>query len=114
MARLGMASGSRTVVVSAPAYGLSISSPPRAELGRYRAEQGLVASGDRSSARLYPERWARGARHGAAKLTDEQVAEIRARYAVGEAPITRLAAEYGVGTSQIWRIVTGQSRQPAP
>ena len=85
-----------------------------AELGRYRAEQGLAASGDRSPARLYPERWARGARHGAAKLTDEQVAEIRARYAAGEAPITRLAAEYGVGTSQIWRIVTGQSRRSAP
>ena len=85
-----------------------------AELGRYRAEQGLAASGDRSPARLYPERWARGERQGSAKLSDEQVAAIRARYAARAAPITRLAAEYGVGTSQIWRIVTGQSRQPAP
>jgi hypothetical protein len=84
-----------------------------AELGRYKAEQGLVASGDRSPARLYPERWARGARHGTAKLTDEQVAEIRARYATGQAPTTRLAAEYGVGTSQIWRIVSGQNWRPA-
>ena len=85
-----------------------------AEAGRYKAEQGLMASGDRSPARLYPERWARGERQGSARLSDEQVAAIRARYAAGEAPITRLAREYGVGTSQIWRIVTGQSRQPAP
>jgi hypothetical protein len=83
-----------------------------AEAGRYKAEQGLMASGDRSPARLYPERRARGERQGSAKLRDEQVAAIRARYVAGEAPITRLAREYGVGTSQIWRIVTGQSRQP--
>jgi hypothetical protein len=64
--------------------------------------------------RVHPARRARGERQGSAKLTDEQVAEIRARYAAGEDPITRLAAEYGVGTSQIWRIVTGQSRRSAP
>ncbi len=82
-----------------------------AEAGRYKAEQGLAASGDRSAARLHPERRARDERHGSAKLTDQQVEAIRARYAAREAPITRLAAEYGVGTSQIWRIVTGQSRR---
>jgi hypothetical protein len=85
-----------------------------AEAGRYKAEQGLMASGDRSPARLYPARWARGERQGSAKLTDVQVVAIRARYAAREAPITRLAREYGVGTSQIWRIVTGQNRRPAP
>jgi hypothetical protein len=85
-----------------------------AEAGRYKAEQGLMASGDRSPARLYPERRARGERQGSAKLSDGQVAAIRARYVAGEAPITRLAWEYGVGTSQIWRIVTGQSRRPTP
>ena len=85
-----------------------------AEAGRYKAERGLMASGDRSPARRYPERWARGERQGSAKLTDAQVVAIRARYAAREAPITRLAREYGVGTSQIWRIVTGQNRRPVP
>jgi len=81
-----------------------------AEAGRYKVEHDLVARGDRSPARRYPERRARGQRHGSAKLADEQVQEIRRRYAAGDAPITRLADEYHVGTSQIWRIVTGQSR----
>lgn len=85
-----------------------------AEAGRYKAEHGLVARGDRSPARLYPERRARGERHGIAKLTDEQAEAIRRRYAAGEAPITRLAPEYGVSTTQIWRIVTGENRRPAP
>jgi hypothetical protein len=81
-----------------------------AAAGQYKAEHDLMARGDRSGARRYPERWARGQRHGQAKLSDAQVAEIRARYAAKEAPITRLARDYRVGTSQIWRIVTGESR----
>jgi len=85
-----------------------------AEAGRYRAARGLVARGERHGSHLHPERQARGQRHGSAKLTDKQVEQIRMCYACGEAPITRLAKEYGVGTSQIWRIVTGQSRQAEP
>ena len=82
-----------------------------AEAGRYKAERDFVARGERHGLRLHPERRARGERQGSAKLTDEQVREIRARYATREAPITRLAAEYHVGTSQVWRIVTGESRR---
>jgi hypothetical protein len=84
-----------------------------AEAGRYKAEQDFVARGDRHGLSIHPERRARRERHGSAKLTDEQVREIRARYAAREAPITRLAAEYRVGTSQVWRIVTGESRREA-
>jgi hypothetical protein len=85
-----------------------------AEAGPYKAARGYMARGDRHTSHLYPERQARGERQGSAKLTGGQVEQIRLRYAGGEAPITRLAEEYGVGTSQIWRIVTGQSRQHDP
>jgi hypothetical protein len=83
-----------------------------AEAGRYKAAHDLFARGDRSPAHLYPERRPRGERHGAAKLTDEQAVAIRRRHAARAASIARLAAEYGVSTTQIRRIVTGQNRQP--
>ena len=82
-----------------------------AEAGRYKADRGFAARGERHGSHLHPERQARGERHGSAKLTDQQVREIRSRYAAKEAPITRLAGEYHVGTSQIWRIVTGEGRR---
>jgi hypothetical protein len=85
-----------------------------AEAGRYKAAHDLFARGDRSAAHRYPERRPRGERHGAAKLTDAQAVAIRARYAAREASITRLAAEYGVSTTQVWRIVTGRNRRPPP
>jgi hypothetical protein len=85
-----------------------------AEAGRYKAEQGFPARGERHGSHLHPERQARGERQGSAKLRDAQVREIRARYAAGTATITRLAREYHVGTSQIWRIVTGQNRRSDP
>lgn len=49
---------------------------------------------------------------GSAKLTDAQVAEIRQRYASENISQRRLAAEYGVGSTQIARIVNGESRLP--
>jgi hypothetical protein len=85
-----------------------------AELGRHKADRGLVARGERHGAHQRPECWARGERQGSAKLTDAQVTEIRARYAAGERPITRLATEYGVSFSQIWRIVVGENWRPVP
>lgn len=51
------------------------------------------------------ERQARGSRSGMAKLTEQQVAEIRARAGSGELHRI-LAAEYGVGRSTISRIVS--------
>src|SRR5262245_34943767 len=65
-----------------------------AEAGRYKLAHDLFARGVRSAAHRYPERRPRGERHGAAKLTDAQAAEIRRRYVGRAAPITRLAAEY--------------------
>ena len=81
-----------------------------AAAGRYKAEHGLVARGERHPSRVHPERWARGERHGSARLSDQQVAEIRARYAAGDAPVRQLACEHGVTISQIRRIVTGRNR----
>ena len=45
-----------------------------------------------------------GSRHGRAKLTEEQVVEIRKRYAAGESQ-TALAREYPVNQSMISKIV---------
>lgn len=50
----------------------------------------------------------RGQDHPAAKLTDESVREIYARYAAGGVSQMQLANEYGVAQSQIWTIVAGR------
>jgi hypothetical protein len=54
-------------------------------------------------------RQAKGERVGTSKLTDDQVREIRARYAAGGISQAALAAEYGVHQHPIWEIVTGNS-----
>ena len=52
----------------------------------------------------------RGSRSGASKLTERQVAEIRARQAAGELHRV-LAADYGVSRVTITNLVTGKSRR---
>lgn len=54
---------------------------------------------------------ARGERAPRARLTAEQVREIRGRYARGGISQKRLAAEYGVWEYAIWMIVHGKSWQ---
>jgi hypothetical protein len=68
--------------------------------------KGRMATGDRCAARLYPERRPRGSKVGTAKLTDQQVREIRNKYAAGNVFQRQLAAEYGVCRPQISAIVT--------
>lgn len=51
-----------------------------------------------------------GEKNSFAKLTDAQVAEIRARYAAGGVFQRELAAEYGVSGNHIHRLVNGKSR----
>jgi hypothetical protein len=48
-----------------------------------------------------------GERNGRAKLTKEQIQEIRARYTAGGISQTALAREYGTVQGHIWRIVHG-------
>lgn len=73
-------------------------------------ERNRLASGDRSSSRLRPDRLPRGERHWNARLSDVQVAEIRARRAAGEKGVA-LAAEYGVSDSTIALIHRGHRRR---
>ena len=51
---------------------------------------------------------ANGARQGSAKLTDDQVIEIRAKYVPRKYTQYRLAGEYGVSQAQIGNIVRGR------
>jgi hypothetical protein len=67
--------------------------------------------GDRHYARTNPERLARGERSGMAKLTDDQVVKIRTRFANESITKTKLAQEFGIGQSQVGRILRGESRK---
>ena len=69
--------------------------------------KGRMASGDKSSMRLHPERIARGTKRWNAKLTDEIVLRIRKAAASGTA-LKKLAAEFHVHPSQISRIAAGK------
>lgn len=75
----------------------------RAENRQDCVAKGRHAQGDGTSARLYPELVPRGEGHGRAVLTEVQVIEIRARRREG-ATIDALAAHYGIGRSQVFRI----------
>lgn len=64
---------------------------------------------DNSDDKVAKRRHGFGERHPRAKLTDAQVAEIRARRAAGERPY-KLAREFGVTYMQIWTLTTGRQR----
>jgi hypothetical protein len=69
------------------------------------------ASGDRSGPHLHPESYA-GENNGSAKLTSEQVAEIRRRYkwrGIGGDNARTLAKEFGVSFSLISLIVKNKN-----
>lgn len=62
------------------------------------------AKGDRHGARTKPERVRRGVNNAAARLTDDQVIEIRQRYADGDTQVA-LATAYAVSQPLISQIV---------
>lgn len=65
--------------------------------------------GDNNHAHRHPERMARGRANGWAKLTDEQVREIRSRYQPGVYGAgMALCREFGINPSHLWRIVKRQ------
>src|SRR5690625_2191669 len=95
-----------------------------AENNRDRTRKGRTAKGDANGARLYPhrvsegvrrarrehpEKFARGERVNTAKLTEDDVREIRRRYSSGGLRQVDLAKEYGVTQVQISAIVRRQS-----
>jgi hypothetical protein len=49
----------------------------------------------------------------ARKLTDEQIGDLRDRYALG-APVEDLAERFGVTERHVWRLVEGVVRTPPP
>lgn len=73
--------------------------------------KGRQACGDRSGARLYPERRPRGEAHGRAKLTKVKVFNIRNEYKTGKGHgVTQytLADKYDVSQHTIYLIVNGR------
>lgn len=68
---------------------------------------GRAAKGDRSFARLYPERLPRGENHKGSRLTDAAVRAIRMRRDRGDM-IRALAKEFGVSDATICRVAKRQ------
>mgnify|MGYP000128423906 CR=1 FL=1 len=55
-----------------------------------------------------------GEKHPRVKLQPCQVLEIRERYAFGGVSQTKLAEEYGIGDTQVWRIVHNKKWKHLP
>lgn len=60
------------------------------------------------------QRHAYGERHGMAKLSDAQVAEIRKRWQPRQYPARRIAEEFGVSERMVWFILKNQNRVADP
>lgn len=65
-----------------------------------RREPWRLARGDRNGSRVHPERLRRGENHGRAKLTMEDVLEIRGRYLDGQ-PFEFIGVKFGVSAVTI-------------
>lgn len=52
-----------------------------------------------------------GEKNGMAKLTNFQVAALKAKYLPGETRIVDLAQEFGITFGQVWQIVSGKKRR---
>ncbi|MCX5786077.1 MAG: HNH endonuclease [Elusimicrobia bacterium] len=65
--------------------------------------------GERHPNRLHPERLSRGSSHYNAKLTEEQVREIRRLHATGQYGYHSLAVKFGMGSTPIASIVNRKS-----
>lgn len=65
-------------------------------------------SGDNHPARINPSRMARGSKNGWAKLTEDQVREIRRLCQAGAVP-KRLGSQFGVAETAIYSILNGRT-----
>lgn len=72
---------------------------------RHAQRLGLYPTGERHMSRTHPERLRRGEHHKCAKLTTEQVKEIRRLYAEGGCTFKALASTYKVSQGTINAIV---------
>jgi hypothetical protein len=68
----------------------------------------LYYTGDQHSARLHPEYLLHGDQHPAAKLTEDRVRLLRAKYTADHSrgALLRLALEFGISKPQVHSIVT--------
>ena len=71
------------------------------------------ARGDKSGARLHPERMPRGERHGHSKLSDDIVRSIRLRHAAGESQQS-IASSIGIHQTAVSRVVLRQTWKHIP
>jgi hypothetical protein len=74
-----------------------------------KAIKGRAASGDANGSRLHPESRPRGERQHLAKLTRDDVLEIRALWKIGAKSKTQLGNMYGVHRSNIARALNGKT-----
>ncbi len=79
----------------------------RADNNRDSALKGRGALGERNGARTHPDRLARGERNGAAKLTAQQVAEMKSSF--GFVSMGDLARRYSVSRRAVGFIRDGKS-----
>lgn len=73
-----------------------------------RDSKNRQAQGLRSGRYTKPHRNAVGVRNGRAKLSEHHIEEIK-ELRSGGFTLSAIASNYGLGTSQVWRIVRGQS-----
>lgn len=74
---------------------------------RHAVRLGLTASGDRNGARTHREKLCRGEQVNTAKLTYDQVQELRRLFKEGVTTV-ELAERFGIHRSHAWRLTQGQ------
>jgi hypothetical protein len=74
--------------------------------------KGRSATGNRNGSKTKPERIPRGEKHWNARVSDEQVREIRVRRARGE-KLKAIAAAVGVSERYASRVAKGDRRRAA-
>lgn len=79
-----------------------------ADNARDMAMKGRAASGDRNTARKYPDRVARGERNGNSRLTANQIRQIRLLHDNG-ASYEKIALQFGISSSTVGEIVRGET-----
>lgn len=76
-----------------------------------RDQKGRTARGDKNGHRTMPERTPRGERHARAKLTDQQVAEIRELYATGDHTHRTLGRLFDVSHAEVGHVTRFEIRR---
>lgn len=79
---------------------------PRGDRNGARTHPETRARGDQNGSRLRPEKLRRGESHGRAKITEAQVADIRASN--GKESHRATGARYGISDTQVRRILSGK------